>query len=87
MEGPNKFSHSYDHYEILCKLASGHALTCLREIQVIKSTVKFRKYRPSLLSDLAAFSIASFGEARYFQGVAIQPRPQGAFPWLWGRGW
>ena len=23
------FSQSYDHYKILCKLASGHALTCL----------------------------------------------------------
>ena len=29
MEGSDEFSQSYDHYKILCKLASGHALTCL----------------------------------------------------------
>ena len=29
LEGSDEFSQSYDHYKILCKLASGHALTCL----------------------------------------------------------
>ena len=28
MEGSDKFSQSYDHYKILCKLASGDALVC-----------------------------------------------------------
>ena len=32
MEGSDKFTQSYDHCKILCKLASGHALTCLRKI-------------------------------------------------------
>ena len=31
MEGSDKFSQSYDHYKILCKLASGHALTWLSD--------------------------------------------------------
>ena len=31
MEGSDKFSQSYDHYKILCKLASGHALRCLSD--------------------------------------------------------
>ena len=29
LEGSYKFSQSYDHYKILCKLALGRALTCL----------------------------------------------------------
>ena len=33
LEGSDKFSHSYDRYKILiCKLASGHALTCFRAL-------------------------------------------------------
>ena len=32
MEGSDKFSQSYDHYKILCKLlASGHTLICLSD--------------------------------------------------------
>ena len=30
LEGSHKFSQSYDHYKILCKLAFCHALTCLK---------------------------------------------------------
>ena len=29
LKGSDKFSQSYDHYKILCKLASGHALTSM----------------------------------------------------------
>ena len=30
LEGSDKFSQSYDHCKILCKLAFSHALTCLK---------------------------------------------------------
>ena len=42
MEGSDKFSQSYDHYRILCKLASGHALTCLGLLVSVVSVVLFR---------------------------------------------
>ena len=32
LERSDKFSQSYDHYNVLCKLASGHTLTCLRKL-------------------------------------------------------
>ena len=39
MEGSDKFLQSYDHYKILCKLASGHALTCLNKERVLSQFV------------------------------------------------
>ena len=40
LQGSDKFSQSYDHYKILCKLASGHALICLSLSEDPPATMK-----------------------------------------------
>ena len=40
LDGSDQFSQSYDHYKILCKLASGHALTVLENLTTFRSLNK-----------------------------------------------
>ena len=62
LEGSDKFSQSYDRYKILiCKLASGHALTCFKALgrAAIKPSLSSPPPLPHSLS-LSALSPASF---------------------------
>ena len=64
LEGSDKFSQSYDHYKILCKLASGHALTCLSKTRTNYGKFNTRLQGPkiwnSIDSQIKTFSFNQF---------------------------
>ena len=73
MEGSDKFSQSYDHYKILCKLATGHALTCL-------STQLNRRFPHVANLIQASFIVDTEGWYRVSQSPSLLISGSGSWP-------